>query len=38
VREAERRKVELVMVPTQQAVAMLNEQPLHTNAVLHLTC
>jgi len=37
-REAERRKVELVVVPTEQAVAMLNEQPSHTNAVLHLTC
>ena len=37
-REAERRKVELVMVPTERAVAMLNEQPSHTNAVLHLTC
>jgi len=37
-REAERRKVELVVVPTEQAVAILNEQPSHTNAVLHLTC
>ncbi|MGD0156778.1 MAG: MTH938/NDUFAF3 family protein [Terracidiphilus sp.] len=37
-REAERRKVKLLMVPTEQAVALLNEQPSHTNAVLHLTC
>lgn len=37
-REAERRKVELLMVPTEQAIALLNEQPSHTNAVLHLTC
>ncbi|HVA01156.1 MAG TPA: MTH938/NDUFAF3 family protein [Terriglobia bacterium] len=37
-REAERRKVELVAVPTEQAIALLNKQPLHTNAILHLTC
>jgi hypothetical protein len=35
--EAERRKVKLLMVPTEQAVAPLNEQPSHTNAVLHVT-
>ena len=37
-REAEHRKVELVMIPTQQAITLLNEQPAHTNAILHLTC
>lgn len=37
-READRRKVEVLMVPTEKAVALLNEQPSHTNAVLHLTC
>jgi len=36
--EARRRNIELLMVPTDQAVALLNEQPSHTNAVLHLTC
>jgi hypothetical protein len=37
-REAERRKVELLTLTTDRAVALLNEQPPHTNAVLHLTC
>ena len=37
-REAERRKVKLVIVPTEQAIVLLNEKPLRTNAVLHLTC
>ena len=37
-REAKRRKVELVVVPTGQAIVLLNKQPSHTNAVLHLTC
>jgi hypothetical protein len=37
-REAERRKIELLMVPTNKAVALLNEQQSHTNAILHLTC
>lgn len=37
-REAERRKVEVVMVPTARAIALLNKQPAHTNAILHLTC
>ena len=36
--EAVRRKVELLMIPTEQAIALLNEQPSQTNAVLHLTC
>jgi len=37
-REAERRKVELVIVPTEEAIVLLNEKPPQTNAVLHLTC
>jgi hypothetical protein len=37
-REAERRKVELLMVRTEQAIVLLNKQPPHTNAILHLTC
>ncbi len=36
--QAGHRKVELVVIPTEQAVALLNEQPPHTNAILHLTC
>ena len=36
--EARRRKIELLVVPTAQAVALLNERPSHTNAILHLTC
>lgn len=37
-REAKRRRVKLLAVPTERAVALLNQQPAHTNAVLHLTC
>ena len=37
-REAERRKVELVVLPTSQAIDMLNEDPEATNAILHVTC
>jgi hypothetical protein len=38
VEEARRREVDLVMVPTADAVRVLNEATKHTNAVLHLTC
>jgi hypothetical protein len=37
-REAERRKVELLLLPTSKAIAFLNEQPEDTNAILHITC
>jgi hypothetical protein len=37
-REAKRRKVELVVVPTREAMEVLNEQPEDTNAILHVTC
>jgi len=37
-REAERRKVELVVLPTSQAIDMLNKDPEATNAILHVTC
>jgi hypothetical protein len=37
-REAERRGVELIAVPTPKAVTLLNRQPKRVNAVLHLTC
>ena len=36
--EARRRDVQLVVVPTSEAVEVLNEGMQDTNAVLHLTC
>ena len=36
--EARRRKVDLVVLPTAQAIGMLSQVGNHTNAVLHLTC
>jgi len=36
--EAERRKVELLVMPTEKAIEFLNQQPEGTNAVLHITC
>jgi hypothetical protein len=36
--EARRRKVDLVMLPTAQAIGVLNQATKDTNAVLHLTC
>jgi hypothetical protein len=36
--EAERRKIELVIVPTARAIDLLKEQPPDTNAILHVTC
>jgi hypothetical protein len=37
-READRRKVELVTLPTPMAIAALNKKTKDTNAVLHVTC
>lgn len=37
-REAERRQVELVVVPTKQALDLLNRKTGKTNAILHVTC
>lgn len=37
-REAERRNVELVILPTTKAIAELKKQPKKTNAILHVTC
>ena len=37
-REAERRGVELLVLPTADAIALLEKGPEGTNAVLHLTC
>jgi hypothetical protein len=36
--EAERRRIELLVVSTPQALKVLNKQPRDTNAILHLTC
>jgi hypothetical protein len=37
-REAKDRKVKLVVLPTAEAIKMLQKQPKKTNAVLHVTC
>ena len=36
--EARRRKVDLVVVPTAEAIGMLTGAAADTNAILHLTC
>jgi hypothetical protein len=36
--EAERRKVELLILPTAQAIDVLRENAAETNAILHITC
>lgn len=36
--EARRRDVDLVILPTAQAIGVLTETPEDTNAILHLTC
>ena len=37
-REAERRKIELLVLPTAQAIETLEEGIEGTNAILHVTC
>jgi len=37
-REAEERKIKLLVLPTAQAIEMLNKDIEDTNAVLHITC
>ena len=37
-REAERRKVELIILPTEEAIELLNQRDDNTNAILHVTC
>jgi hypothetical protein len=37
-REAERRGIELVMVPTARAIELLKQGSVDTNAILHVTC
>ena len=36
--EAKRRKVELLIAPTEQALELLKQDPPDTNAILHVTC
>jgi hypothetical protein len=36
--EARRRKVELVVMPTAEAIDALTRTTAHSNAILHLTC
>jgi hypothetical protein len=37
-REAKRRKIHLVILPTSDAIETLKEDPDETNAILHVTC
>jgi hypothetical protein len=37
-REAKRRKVELLILPTEEAMEVLNRHITSTNAILHVTC
>jgi hypothetical protein len=36
--EAQRREVELVMVPTKEAIELLGGDPPETNGIIHVTC
>src|SRR5215467_14380909 len=36
--EAHRRKIDLLILPTDEAIEVLSEKPEHTNAILHVTC
>lgn len=37
-REAKRRKIELLILPTARAIEVLKREDHDTNAVLHVTC
>ena len=37
-REAKRRKITLVILPTADAIEELTHEPAQTNAILHVTC
>ena len=37
-REARRRHIELLILPTAEAIARLGQHPKSTNAILHVTC
>ena len=36
--EAARREVDLLIVPTGEAIGVLQDEPKDTNAILHVTC
>ncbi len=36
--EAKRRKIELLILPTGEAIEVLKKNPAKTNAILHVTC
>lgn len=37
-REAQRREIELVILPTERAIELLKQEAADTNAILHVTC
>jgi hypothetical protein len=37
-REAQRRKIKLLILPTVQAIEELKQHPDEANAILHVTC
>jgi hypothetical protein len=37
-KEAKRRQVQLLMMPTAMAIEELRKNPKDTNAILHITC
>lgn len=37
-REARRRNIDLLILPTEKAIEALKQRPNHTNAILHVTC
>ena len=37
-REAARHKIKLLVLPTTEAIKVLNREPKDTNAILHVTC
>jgi hypothetical protein len=38
VKEAKKRKIKLIVLPTEEAIDLLNDNPKKTNAILHVTC
>ncbi|MCI0612885.1 MTH938/NDUFAF3 family protein [bacterium] len=37
-REAKRREIKLIIIPTVEAIKLLKQKPDDTNAILHVTC
>jgi hypothetical protein len=37
-KEAKRRKLQLIVIPTSEAIKVLRDRPDGTNAILHVTC